>query len=68
MKTCILTIFILLLSVGGNLLSDVVVSEINGIKDSRHLLTDSMLLGEDVLEDLKIIDQRVTRLEQKIDA
>ncbi len=51
-----------------NLLSDTVVSEIKGINESRHLLIDSLILGEDVLEDLKIIDQRVTQLEQKIDA
>jgi len=33
-----------------NLLSDVVVSEIKGINESRRLLTDSLILGEDVLE------------------
>ena len=51
-----------------NLLSDGVVSEIKGINESRHRLTDSLILGEDVLEDLKIIDQRVIQLEQKLDA
>ncbi len=51
-----------------NLLSNGIVLEIKGINGARHLLTDSILLGEDVMEDLKIIKQRVTQLEQTIDA
>ncbi len=50
-----------------NLLSDGVISEIKGINESRHLLTDSILLGEDVLEELKLIEQRVAHIEQTID-
>ncbi len=51
-----------------NLLSDRVVTELKKIRKDKYMLTDSLLLGEDVLENLNEIEVRVTQLEKTIDA
>lgn len=51
-----------------NLLSDRVVTEIKKIREDEYMLSDSLILGEDVLENLNEIEARVTQLEMTIDA
>lgn len=51
-----------------SLLSDGFGTEMKEIRENIHSLTDSLLLGEDVRSNLNIIDQRVTKFEQAIDA